>query len=392
MISRILIPILLAILLSDIYIDRRYLCRYFRLKWQMRLLWWIPSVLMLTATVVLSCARNFAPADATILNKYLLVLAIVVIPKLLFMLCSVAGWGMQRLFHTKRNYGNIAGFFLAAAEIFILIWGATAGFQKLDVRHADFYSASLPEAFDGYRIVHFSDAHVGTYDMSREYLLRNAIACINAQKADLIVFTGDIQNITPDEIYPHAAALSMLNAPDGVVSVLGNHDYANYIDASDSLKAANCDETVRIQEQAMMWKLLRNESIVVRRGSDSIVVAGMENWGTMKPEHRRGDIAKTLHGVSQDDFVIMLQHDPSAWDALIMKNRLRPQLTLSGHTHAMQFMLFGWSPASLIYDEWGGMYYKDGCAINVSTGLGGFIPFRFGVPGEIVVITLHRKK
>lgn len=349
-------------------------------------------MMMIVATVVLSCAKDFAPADVTVLNKYLFVLAITVIPKLLFMLCSVAGWGAQKLFHTRHNFGNIVGFFVSAVEIFILIWGTTTGFQKLDVRHVDFCSSDLPEAFDGYRIVHFSDAHVGTYDISREYLLRNAIACMNAQKADLIVFTGDLQNMSPDEIYPHAAALSMLSAPDGVVSVLGNHDYANYINASDSVKAANCDETVRLQEQAMMWKLLRNENITVRRGADSIVIAGMENWGTKKPDHRRGNLAKTLNGVSQGDFVIMLQHDPTAWDALIMKGRLKPQLTLSGHTHAMQFALCGWSPASLMYDEWGGMYYKDGCAINVSTGLGGFIPFRFGVPGEIVVITLHKKR
>ena len=127
----------------------------------------------------------------------------------------------------------------------------------------------------------------------------------------------------------------------------------------------------------------------MRRGSDSIVIAGMENWGSMKRMPRKGDVKKTLAGLSPDScpFIIMLQHDPSAWDEKILPE-CQAQLTLSGHTHGGQFELFGWSPASLSYKEGGGWTYKDGRALYVSTGLGALIPFRLGMPGEIVQITL----
>ena len=182
----------------------------------------------------------------------------------------------------------------------------------------------------------------------------------------------------------------MIKAKDGVYSVLGNHDYANYIHASPSTKVANERETVRLIRQ-MGWHLLVNDHVAVRRSSDSIVVAGMANDGDSIHFPRLGDIQKTLNGVNPEAFVTMLEHDPSSWRRKILPES-HAQLTLSGHTHAMQFALFGWSPASLIYDEWGGMFFEGDRAINVSTGLGGFIPFRFGMPSEIVVITLRKKR
>ena len=140
----------------------------------------------------------------------------------------------------------------------------------------------------------------------------------------------------------------------------------------------------------MGWQLLLNSHAVIRRGADSIVIAGMENDGNGTHFPQLGDIEKTLEGVTGNTFVVMLQHDPTSWQRKILPLS-HVQLTLSGHTHAMQFSLFGWSPSSLIYRENNGSYTTDeGRAINVSSGLGGFIPFRFGVPGEIVVITLKK--
>ena len=235
----------------------------------------------------------------------------------------------------------------------------------------------------------FSDAHVGTYSSDRDYLLDAAVDSINAQHADMIVFTGDLQNMRPVEVERHARTLSALHAPDGVFSVLGNHDYADYLHADTATKAANCRRMVDLQRQ-MGWTLLRNEHRVVRRGGDSIIVAGMENDGISKRSPERGDVGKTLSGTSPRDFVLMLQHDPSCWRRKILP-QCNAQLTLSGHTHGMQFELFGWSPIAFKYSEWGGLYREGARAIFVSTGLGGFLPFRFGVPGEVVVITLHRK-
>lgn len=390
MIARILLPLLLMILLGDIFVDRHYLRRLksHRLVW--RLLWWSPGMLMAVATVALALQRDFAPHDSSLLNAYLFLLGLVVVPKFAFMLCSVVGWIVRSLCGGRRNYGHHVGLVSVVALWYVLFYGSFVGFDKLDVRHVDYSSKDLPAAFDGYRIVQFSDAHVGTYGDSRQHLLATAIDSINAQRADAIMFVGDLQNLEPTELTPHLALLGSLKAPDGVFSVLGNHDYAVYIDAPDSVKRRNCQTMIDRQRQ-MGWTLLRNNHLAVRRGGDSIVVAGMENYGMSRRAPKAGNVAKTMEGVGKGAFTVMMQHDPTAWRTKILPES-DAQLTLSGHTHAMQFELFGWSPASFIYKEWGGLYYDGDRAINVSTGLGGFLPFRFGVPGEIVVITLHKKK
>ncbi len=280
----------------------------------------------------------------------------------------------------------------AAIVCSLLAWGLVfygyfVGFSTLEVRQFEYASADLPEAFDGYRIVQFSDAHVGSYNGS---MLENAIETIKAQGADAIVFTGDLENLHPDELEPQMSVLSQLHAKDGVFSVLGNHDYPTYLDCDEATKA-ECVRKTKMLERKMGWQLLLNEHQTIRRDSDSIVIAGMENWGTLKRMPRLGDVKKTMAGVSPSSFVLMLQHDPTAWRKKILPE-CHAQLTLSGHTHGGQFSIFGWSPASLTYDVWGGSAYEGDRAIYVSTGLGALIPFRLNMPGEIVVITLKSKK
>ena len=280
----------------------------------------------------------------------------------------------------------------AAIVCSLLAWGLVfygyfVGFSTLEVRQFEYASADLPEAFDGYRIVQFSDAHVGSYNGS---MLENAIETINAQGADAIVFTGDLENLHPDELEPQMSVLSQLHAKDGVFSVLGNHDYPTYLDCDEATKA-ECVRKTKMLERKMGWQLLLNEHQTIRRASDSIVIAGMENWGTLKRMPRLGDVKKTMAGVSPSSFVLMLQHDPTAWRKKILPE-CHAQLTLSGHTHGGQFSIFGWSPASFTYDVWGGSAYEGDRAIYVSTGLGALIPFRLNMPGEIVVITLKSKK
>ncbi len=324
-------------------------------------------------------------------------LIILVLVGMVFFVCWLIGWCAMHLFHTQRNYGVWAGGAVVLFAAYIIIYGCTIGFGKLDVRRITFASAELPKEFDGYRIVHFSDAHLGTYGLSRQHLLARNVDSINALRPDLIVFTGDIQNLEPSEILPQMQILSRLKAKDGVISCLGNHDYPIYVrDASPRQKAANLRETIGLQRQ-MGWTVLLNENVRITRDSGnsggsaaekpSIVVAGMENDGDGRRFPRMGDIAKTLRGVSDTDFVVMLQHDPTHWRDKILKES-HVQLTLSGHTHASQFMLLGWSPVQYFYDDWAGVTNIGGRAINVSTGMGGFIPFRFGVPGEICLITL----
>ncbi|MGN0281751.1 MAG: metallophosphoesterase [Prevotella sp.] len=396
------IIIIIAIILSDVYLCHRIVHVRQRKGIAARIRMvavLLPSVVMIAYSIWLLAQTSFAPRDVSVLNVYLFLLAMIVIPKIVYVLCSFLGHLTSRLVrrfvkrktkHPAQNYGNIVGLCLVAIIWFIAVEGTTVGFRSVKVRHVVFSSPTLPASFDGYKILHFSDAHVGTYGIARQDILREFIDSINAQDVDAIMFTGDLQNREPMEIYPHIELLASLKSRDGVFSVLGNHDYSNYIDADASTKKANERETMRLERQ-MGWELLVNEHATIYRDSDSIVVAGMENDGDGKRFPRLGDIESTMKGVSQEAWVVMLQHDPSCWRRTILPES-DAQLTLSGHTHAMQFAFFGWSPASLVYDEWGGMFYDGNRALNVSTGMGGFIPFRFGVPGEIVVIELRREK
>ena len=311
---------------------------------------------------------------------FFVVMGFIVVPFLSYFLCSKL---------LNRRYGRRVGLGLACVIIGLVIYGMTFGFSQLQVRQIEFASKDLPEAFDGYRIVQFSDAHVDTFEGWLDEMLPRIVDSINAQKADMIVFTGDLQNLRPDELAPKVPQLRQLHAPDGVYSILGNHDYATYLDCDEATKKQNDLKTQQLERQ-MGWTLLMNEHRIIRRGSDSIVIAGMENWGVQKRMPRNGDVGKTMKGVSPKSFTVMLQHDPNAWRAKILPE-CNAQLTLSGHTHGGQFSLFGWTPANFTYSECFGTYYEGDRAICVSSGLGGIIPFRLGQPGEIVVITLKKK-
>ena len=391
MITRIAILLILMAVVPDLYIDRRFLRRIKgRRAMLRRLLWWLPTLGMIAYTMVFVFDRQFAPSDIKILNVYLFLVGLLITPKCLFALCSAIGWGVKKMIRRKANYGNIVGVVMVVLNWYVLFYGSFVGFDQITVREMTYESAELPESFDGYRIVQFSDAHVGTYIGGREHLLRAVVDTINAQSPDMVVFAGDLQNREPQEICPFVDVLGGIKAKDGVFSVIGNHDYSDYIEATPDIKAENEKET-RELERKMGWRLLVNEHEVVRRGADSIVIAGLDNDGDGKKFPQRGDVRKALEGVSDSAFVVMAEHDPTCWRRKILPES-RAQLTLSGHTHAMQFMIGNWSPASFVYKEWGGLFSEGARALIVSTGIGGFIPFRFGVPGEIVVITMRRLK
>ena len=315
---------------------------------------------------------------------FFITVGFVIIPLLLFLLC--------RKFLPNKRYGTVVGILLAAIEISLVTYGMTAGFNQLEVRQIEYVSADLPAAFDGYRIVQFSDAHVGSMTGSRQKLVQQLIDSINGQAADMIVFTGDMQNILPEELIPPMLSFRQLYARDGVYAVLGNHDYAVYQACDDEEKAQNCQLTKDIIRK-MGFDLLLNEHRIIHRDSDSIVVAGMENWGLAERMPKNGDVKKTLNSqfsTLNSQFILMLQHDPTCWREKILPE-CNAQLTLSGHTHGGQFSLFGWSPVAMSYRDWHGMAYEGSRALYVSSGAGSLIPFRLNQPREIVVITLRKK-
>ena len=397
MIARNLILFLLLLVLPYLYID----LKYFRQKkvWWKRVLLYLPCVAMVAYAVYLSQERDFIPGNDRIfvLYGFLLLLGFIVIPQWTFILSSLIGRGCSKLVRRfkspeqlkkpAKNYGNLAG--IASIPIVWLMfgWGSSLGFNKFEVNHIEYASSAIPKAFDGYKIVLFSDAHVGSYQKHNSDVLKRAIDSINAQKPDMIVFTGDLQNIQPSELYPHREVLGSLQAKDGVYSVLGNHDYASYLGCDEAVKAANDKEIISLQRQ-MGWTVLLNEHRIIKRDTSSFILAGMENDGDGKHFPQKGDIAKTLEGVADGPFILMLEHDPSAWRRKIIPDG-RAQLTLSGHTHAMQFNILGWCPMSLSGKEFWGWYEEGQQKLFVTAGLGGLIPFRLGATGEIVVLTLR---
>lgn len=390
MIARAPYLFILLIIIPDLYFDFHYWRRKYSLG--QRFCRWLPTIGLVVYTIYLMYEKNFIPDNPNILHIYLLLLGLIAIPKLVYMLCSITGLTFSKLIHRKsskhpaKNYGNLIGLVCVPVIWYIVLYGSFIGFNKVEVNRQTFTSPDLPKAFDGYKVVLFSDAHVGSYTARNEHVLKKAIDLINAQHPDMIVYTGDIQNTQPQDIYRHMDVLSSLRAKDGIYSILGNHDYGDYICGNTAKKVANMRETMSLEKQ-MGWTLLMNEHRYIDRGKSHIIIAGMENDGDGIRFPQKGNIKKALKGINDDDFILMLEHDPSSWRRRIIPDG-RAQLTLSGHTHKMQFALFDWCPMSLTGKEVNGWYTEDEQTLFVTAGLGGLIPFRFGAPGEIAVITL----
>jgi predicted MPP superfamily phosphohydrolase len=244
---------------------------------------------------------------------------------------------------------------------------------------------TLPPSFQGFRIAHISDLHLGTYTSHPE-IVERIVEMVSEASPDLIVFTGDIVSISPQELRPFTETLSRLQAPYGIVSILGNHDYCTYGPRKSAFEhKAQLEEVITMQRQ-MGWNLLMNEHIVLRNGNDSIAIIGVENDGH-PPFPARANLGKATEGISAGCYKILLTHDPSHWRRAILSHTDIP-LTLSGHTHAMHLRIGGWSPSALLFSEWGGLYKENNQYLHVNTGTGSNIPFRLGAWPEITIITL----
>lgn len=267
----------------------------------------------------------------------------------------------------------------------VIAYGSVVDRNRFEIKEVSLEYPDLPESFDGYRIIHISDLHARSY-AKRTARLERAAQIINGLDADLIAFTGDLISLIPDEIDPVASSLSTLKAKDGVVSVLGNHDYGTYADTSGVL----VDDLIA-KEREMGWELLLNEHKVLHRGADSIVVIGVENTSVSHFFPSNGDLTKASEG-TDGAFRIVLTHDPMHWESEILGQDYA--LTLSGHTHAMQLSIFGWSASSLMFKHSDGLYTSDAGNqhLYVNVGLGETIfPARIGARPEITLITLKKR-
>lgn len=379
---------MLLVLIPDVYLYKRYIGAN-RPLW-VKILWWFITVVMLTYTMMMYMVRDFVPHPQTPLNIYLFLIGAFVVPKALLSLCTYIGDRICRRNRSRRKWGTWVGAGLGMGAAYCTIYGFTLGFHQFEVNRMDYTSDQLPQAFDGYRIAVFSDIHVGSYTGYSRKVLEEAVDSINAMNPDLIVFLGDIQNTEPAELYDFSELLSSLKAKDGVLSVMGNHDYARYVKLDSAHKVANIYETERLQ-RSFGWRLLLDEHVTLHRGTDSIFVAGMEGNDEIDAYFGVGNAKRSVENIPDGAFTIMLVHRPQEWREKVLPET-KAQLTMSGHTHGGQLEVFGLRPSQLTYPEDIGMYEEGGRHLFVTKGLGGVIPMRFGMPGEVVLMTLRCAK
>jgi len=293
----------------------------------------------------------------------------------------------------RRNFIRQAGLFVAAIPFTSMLYGITMGKYNFKVNKLTLSFKNLPEAFEGFKIVQISDIHSGSFD-NREAIL-DGIELVNRQQADLILFTGDLVNNDSREIEPFIEDFKNLQAREGVYSVLGNHDYGDYKKWNSEKDKMDNMELLYDYHKEMGFKLLNNENASIHREGEEIGIYGVENWGK-PPFPQRGDLDKALKGKEEVGFKILMSHDPTHWDKKVTQHPTHFDLTLSGHTHGMQFGVeipgFKWSPIKYFYPQWAGLYEKAEQLLYVNRGFGflGF-PGRVGIWPEITVIELSKK-
>ncbi|MBR9853456.1 MAG: metallophosphoesterase [Algicola sp.] len=295
---------------------------------------------------------------------------------------------------SRRKFVSGIALGLAALPFGALLYGMYRGKYNYQVLKYELEFDDLPDAFHDYQITQISDVHSGSFDDYKK--VEYGIDLINEQKSDVIFFTGDIVNNRSSELEPWKEVFSRLKASDGVFSVLGNHDYGDYaVWDTEEEKEQNLEDLKTMQRE-MGFDLLLNSNRFLEKHGEKIALVGVENWGRGGFK-KAGDLQKAKQGVSKEDFKILLSHDPSHWEDVVLQDDYHFHLTLSGHTHGMQFGVeipgwVKWSPVKWRYKYWAGIYKELDQFINVNRGFG-FIgyPGRFGIWPEISVITLKKK-
>ena len=277
-----------------------------------------------------------------------------------------------------------------------LLYGMTIGKYNFKVMRQQIFFDDLPEEFDGMTITQISDIHSGSFDEDTDKI-KYAVDLINQQNSDLLLFTGDIVNTHAKEMNPWIATFKGLYQPKlGKFSILGNHDYGKYYDWDSEKEEIQNFEDIKNIHKKIDFTLLLNENVKIQKGTSEIVLVGVENWGVHFG--KKGDLKKATSNVKPEDFKILMSHDPSHWENEIKNNDIHYHLTLSGHTHGMQFGIeipgwFKWSPVQYVYKQWAGLYENAGRYIYVNRGFGFHAyPGRVGIMPEITVIELKKTK
>jgi predicted MPP superfamily phosphohydrolase len=314
-------------------------------------------------------------------------------------------WVLSFFIKTSTDVGESAGgisrlkFLSQVAVTFTVIpavgfiYGIIRGAYKYRVHHVKVPSANLPQAFDGFRIVQLSDIHTGSF--LDNTALSKAFDIVVKQNADLILFTGDLVNNRCDETDDFVEIYKRLKAPYGVFSVLGNHDYGDYVEWGSAEEKQNNFERLKAVQAEAGWRILMNEHVALEKSGEKIALLGIENWGGSLRFPRYGKMSEAHRGTEKYPFKILMSHDPSHWEKQVQPEYPDVDLTLSGHTHGMQLGIeipgFKWSPVQYIYKQWAGLYKNGKQFLYVNRGLGflGY-PGRLGIWPEITVIELKK--
>ncbi len=371
--------ILFVAIWANLHIWQAHL-RQFAMGWQV--LHFLPVTMLLMAIIILTIRGMNTLLFRTIFT----VLLCIILPQLL-LLCF---WGAGKVVSSAASalgaIGLAVAFGVSAASLYGIVWG----WRHLVVKQQVITVPDLPAAFDGFRIVQLSDAHLEMF-RGQEGFMRSLVDSVNAARPDLIVFTGDLVSRQSQELLPFMDILSQFHAPYGVMSVLGNHDYGIYAPfRADSLAVGQDLQLLKEHQRQMGWDLLLNEHRLLRRGDDRIAVIGVENQGKSS-RVQRADLPHAIEGVPDSCFKLLLSHDPYHWRHGVT-DTTSIQLTLAGHTHAAHFRIGSFSPSQLVFPEWGGLYRQGSQQLFVSTGLGGMLAFRLGAWPEINVLTLRKEQ
>lgn len=373
-----------------------------------RWVYWILSggMLLFLAVLLLRFDRSAGPQN--LLFKYYMGLFVLFfVPKLILVLVLLSedlirivvgaamrlGGDTDSFLPARRKFVGQAGLLLAAVPFAGILHGIWRGRYNYRVIKKELFFEDLPAAFDGLRITQLSDLHSGSLDYAEK--VQYGIDLINAQKSDLILFTGDLVNNRADEMEPWMERFEKLSAPLGKYSILGNHDYGDYVEwESEAAKEENMEKLYQVHRR-LGFRLMRNDSVTIRKGQEQIRLVGVENWGQGFVQY--GDLEKATEGIEAQDFSILMSHDPSHFDAVVKDFSKKMHLTLSGHTHGMQFGIeipgwFRWSPVKYRYPKWAGLYEENNRLLYVNRGFGYLaFPGRVGIWPEITVFILRRK-
>lgn len=321
-------------------------------------------------------------------------LAMTVMSLLLFALPCILwliGWLIGLCFGLHLPFGPFGWTGLGLVVLFwaVMLYGIYIGRWQLEVNRQEFRSAEVPEALDGYKIIHISDLHLSTFDDKPEALKR-IVESINAEEPDLVCFTGDLVTFGYEEAAPYRDILRGLKAKDGICSVLGNHDFLIYRRgfSNENERLAAVEALANYERDSLGWQLLRNDHYQPREGLsivgvDNASCTGQQGFHTLYA----ADLGKAMKGTN--GMRILLSHDPSHWRAEVAGKEAIP-LTLSGHTHAGQVRLFGWPLSAVSFKDNEGWYACGEQKLYINRGLGCTLPMRLGCPAEITLIELKK--